>query len=85
MLPLLPRDKANHAVYGSAIFAVGALAAIPVGLSPVLVGVILVTVLAVGKEAYDKVTGKGVLDYYDAVATIAGALPVAAVTLGLGL
>lgn len=81
MLPSLPQDKANHALYGNALFAVGALLASFVGLPAVAGGVSLTSAAALLKEAYDKASGKGTPDRWDVVATIAGALPPAALLL----
>lgn len=66
MLPLLPHDKANHAVYGAAIFAAGHLAAGPVA------GAALCVLLAVGKELRDRLSRRGTPDALDALATVAG-------------
>jgi len=67
-LPQLPQDKANHALYGVAIFVVthfffGVVAGLLVGL-----------VAAIGKEVYDKVSGKGNPELLDALATFAGVM-----------
>ena len=45
-LPVLPQDKANHAVYGAALAAIGTCH------SPVA-GAVLCAAFAVGKEVYD--------------------------------
>lgn len=67
MLPQLPQDKGNHFAYGAAIAAVGCL------VSP-LAGVALCLAFAVGKEVYDRVSGKGHPEIWDAFATIAGGI-----------
>lgn len=66
MLPQLPQDKANHLVYGLAIFiafgfAFGAVA-----------GLVAAALIGAAKEVYDKVSGKGCPDALDFVATAAG-------------
>lgn len=65
MLPIIPQDKANHFAYGAVIAAVGCL------FSP-LAGASLCFAFAVGKEVYDRVSGKGNPEFWDAFATIAG-------------
>jgi len=76
MLPSLPQDKANHAVYGALIFN----AALP--LSDAFVALALVAVLAVAKEAVDwlsnhRARAAGLpaphgVEVMDALATLAG-------------
>tara|TARA_R110000868_G_scaffold112176_5_gene302320 strand:+ start:10751 stop:11005 length:255 start_codon:yes stop_codon:yes gene_type:complete len=66
MLPQLPQDKANHFIYGLAIFiafgfAFGAVA-----------GLVAAALIGAAKEVYDKVSGKGCPDALDFVATAAG-------------
>lgn len=65
-MPLIPQDKANHFIYGLAIFlAVGlAFGAIPGLAAAILIGA--------AKEIYDRVSGKGTPDVYDFVATVVG-------------
>lgn len=65
MLPIIPQDKANHALYGAVIAAVGCL------FSP-LVGAVLCTTFAVGKEVYDRASGEGNPELWDALATMCG-------------
>jgi hypothetical protein len=57
---MLERDTANHFVYGA--------------LACVLGGMWLCALVAVGKEAYDYISGKGEASMKDAVATIAGGI-----------
>ncbi len=66
MLPIIPQDKANHFIYGLAIFlAVGlAFGAIP--------GLVAAVLIGAAKEIYDRVSGKGTPDVYDFVATVVG-------------
>lgn len=68
-LPVLPADKANHFAYGAVLAGIGAL-------HSVLAGAALCAVFAIGKEVYDRVSGKGNPEVADALATLAGALPV---------
>lgn len=86
MLPLIPLDKANHYVYGQAVFVASYLtASLPLaglgmwaklGLAfGVVVGV------AIGKEVRDKRTGKGTPDWRDAAWTMAGTAAPAAFLL----
>ena len=70
-LYMLPHDKANHFAYGAALAAVGAM-------HSVLAGAALCAAFAIGKEVYDRVSRRGTPDVLDAVATMAGALPVLA-------
>lgn len=72
MLPLIPTDKANHIVYGSALACAGLSAHSP------LAGLIVAATFAVGKEVCDLVSKKGTPDPMDAIATVAGGLLVVA-------
>ena len=67
-LPQLAQDKANHVLYGLVAFLLGN------ALHSWQAGVLAASVLAVGKELYDKFSGKGVPDGGDVVATIGGAV-----------
>jgi len=69
MMPQLPQDKANHVIYGLALFIVGLLI---VG-SP-LAGMILCVVGAIAKELSDKWIIKGTPEVQDFLATVAGGL-----------
>ena len=71
MIPVIPADKANHISYGAALACIGAF-------HSVLAGAALCAVFAVGKEIYDKVSGKGTPDVLDAVATLIGGVLVLA-------
>jgi hypothetical protein len=68
-LPLLPQDKANHAVYGAAIAAVGLCYSLEVGAG-------LCVFFAVGKEISDwwlnRRGGNHGVEIADAAATIFG-------------
>lgn len=91
-LPQLPADKANHCIYGLLCGAVGAIAALQLGLSPLqagLAGVALAAAVGLGKEGADWVLNllaqrrgeappHGV-EPLDALATVAGSLPLAVV------
>lgn len=68
-LPLIPQDKANHAIYGAAIFFVLQFAFVPVF---ALLGV---ASIAAAKEIYDFVTDSGTAEITDFLATIAGTIP----------
>lgn len=81
MLPMLPHDKANHALYGYAAFVCGVLLGPLAGLDAFAAGAVLCSALAFGKEVYDKVSGKGTPDAWDVVATTAGAIPAAIAVL----
>jgi hypothetical protein len=76
MLPLLPADKANHALYGGVAAVLGALGAPLVGLRPHQGALVLCLALALAKEAYDRHTGRGNAELADVVATLAGGVPV---------
>lgn len=61
----IPQDKLIHYVIGTLLYAATYL----------LVGylaIVVVIVVAVGKELYDKVSGKGTPEYLDALITITG-------------
>ena len=77
MLPMLSHDKANHALYGYTAFVIGSLASFLAGVPPLVGGAGLATLVAVGKEAYDRFSGTGIADRMDIVATVGGAIPVA--------
>lgn len=80
MIPI-SADKANHAVYGSACGLVGAFLGAAVG-APVWLSVLLsATIVALAKEGLDRITKRGVCDPMDAIATIIGAVPCAAVSV----
>jgi hypothetical protein len=64
-LPTLPSDKANHAVYGAALAALG-------GLHSLALGALLCVAFAIGKEVYDQARKTGSPEVLDAVATLAG-------------
>lgn len=64
----MPEDKANHFITGLYIFLLFGVFIHPiVGLSAAIVAGIL-------KEIYDKLSGKGTPDIWDAVATAGGGL-----------
>ena len=78
---MIPRDKANHAVCGSACGLAGAFIGATVGV-PLWWSVLLAaTTVALAKELHDWITGRGVCDPMDAIATILGAVPCAAVSV----
>jgi hypothetical protein len=64
----VPADKANHFIYGLGLFISLTIARDP------LFALALVVVVGIVKEVYDKVTGTGTPDFWDAVATAAGGL-----------
>ena len=66
-------DKARHAFYGSWIYILSTL------VLPTTFALALVVVIAIGKEVYDKVSGKGTPELMDIVYTIG--LPVAIVLI----
>jgi formiminotetrahydrofolate cyclodeaminase len=69
-LPLLPQDKANHAVYGAVIAAIVSIVGLPLAL-------LVVAGFALGKEVYDWRQNKQP-EIMDAVATVCGGLLVLA-------
>lgn len=69
MLPVIPSDKANHFCYGAALAFAGSFHSIEAG------GLVCAAA-AIGKEIYDKRSGKGTPDLLDAAATILGGLTV---------
>lgn len=66
-LPLIPQDKANHAIYGFVIFV----------LSNIFLNeyysLVIVCLFAIGKEVYDQYDYGG-FDIVDAISTIIPAL-----------
>lgn len=82
---VIPADKANHFVYGSVLYSIGFVAALPFT-GPAgarAAGLGLCAVFAVGKEIYDKKTKKGTPDPWDTFATLSGGLNSAATTLAI--
>lgn len=86
-LPMMEKDKANHAVYGSyiaaAIVIVVALILELLGmfvgwytLLPLILGVVGLTVIAYVKERYSLNTGRGEYSMRDFWASIFGGLPI---------
>jgi len=63
----IPKDKQLHFVAGIII----ALITIPI---PILYSFLIVCTAAIGKEVYDKVSGKGNCEILDAMATIVGGI-----------
>lgn len=64
-LPQLPHDKAMHVLYGLACFCVFAL------ISPVS-GLVAAAFIGAAKEAWDRWTGKGHVEWLDFIATAFG-------------
>ena len=75
-LPSLPADKANHAVYGNAAALLGYVLARALQQPPAVGAALMTLAWAVAKEAYDMATGKGVPEWGDVLATLAGGAPV---------
>jgi len=69
-LPVLPQDKANHAVYGAVIAAIVSIVGLPLAL-------LVVAGFALGKEVYDWRQNKQP-EMLDALATVCGGLLVLA-------
>lgn len=65
-LPTLPADKANHFVYGAAIYVASLV------ILPHLYALGVVVAVGAAKEAYDKISGTGTAELLDFVATAAG-------------
>lgn len=63
---MLPHDKANHFLWGAIVAQAGN---VPFDL---LVGAAMCAAVAIGKEVYDRTSGKGTPDVKDALATLAG-------------
>lgn len=64
-LPQLPQDKASHVLYGLLAFCVFGL------ISPVS-GFLAAVFIGAAKEAWDRWTGKGHVEWADFIATTAG-------------
>jgi len=69
----IPKDKLLHSFYGSWLYLLSTL------VLPTTLALALVVVIAIGKEVYDKVSGKGTPELMDIVYTIG--LPVAIVLI----
>jgi formiminotetrahydrofolate cyclodeaminase len=69
-LPVLPQDKANHAVYGAVIAAIVSIVGLPLAL-------LVVAGFALGKEVYDWHQNKQP-EMLDVAATVCGGLLVLA-------
>ena len=67
-LPQLTADKGNHLAYGLVLFIVLAFARDP------LFALAIVVTVGIVKEVYDKATGTGTPEVWDAVATGCGGL-----------
>jgi hypothetical protein len=67
-LPNLPQDKANHALYGIAIYAVAA------SIFSAPFSMIVVFAFAAGKELYDSVLKQKQFSTFDMTATLCGGL-----------
>ena len=67
-MPQMDQDKANHFIWGLALFSFGFL-------HSVWLGLLICTVVAAAKELYhDKYLGKGTCDLKDFVATVGGGI-----------
>lgn len=65
----IPHDKLLHYVAGTIIYA---LCSLFIG----LYAIVIVLVIAIGKEVYDYVSKKGTPEYMDIIATVLGGLVV---------
>ena len=74
-LPQLPADKAQHVSYGAALGLVGAVTSTALGQPAWLGALVLAACAAAFKEVRDRTMRDGTPDLWDAVATVAGALP----------
>ena len=74
-LPALPKDKANHVIYGILIYALSSLILAPI------FALITVYIAAIAKEFYDKSRGKKRFSYGDVMATLAGGIIGTLITL----
>ena len=81
MLPMLPHDKANHAIYGAAIGLICAAVAPHVMVDPWMLALIVPVVVGAAKEIADKIEGSGAPSIADAIATAAGGAVVSVATL----
>jgi hypothetical protein len=78
MLPIIPHDKALHAIYGAAAWLAVAVAFTAAGLpQPALAGLVAAAVLGVAKEGWDwwRMRSKGEsrgVEWADAAATAIG-------------
>lgn len=69
-------DKKLHIIAGFIISIIGAY------LCGALFGFALATFAGIAKEAYDKISGKGTVEFADLLATVAGGLIGAGIFLG---
>ena len=72
----IPQDKKKHFFAG---FSVAAVVSLFFGY---IIGAVAAILAAAGKEAYDKVTGKGTPEVLDFAATVIGAIAAVAVSVG---
>lgn len=75
----IPTDKKKHFFAGFAITAVVSL------FFGYIIGAVAAILAGAGKEAYDKVTGKGTPEVLDFVATAAWAITAVAVSAGFSM
>lgn len=83
-LPTLPADKANHVLYGVAIFAAAAAVGSRLGLPAALSGVAAAALFGAGKELADWLANRRAIaagqapvhgvEFGDALATVGGAV-----------
>ncbi len=75
-LPRIPEDKANHFIYGLGIFAVLFLSCFFFVKLQAAVSIATLATISVGiiREPYQRHTGIGTYDLYDALATTLGGL-----------
>lgn len=58
-LPMLPKDKANHVIYGFAIAVVAAVVAVALRLpQPKLIGIVVAVLFGLAKEGFDYAMNK---------------------------
>ena len=81
MLPMLPHDKANHAIYGAGFGLLGAIGAWHLGFTPWMFALGLSAIAGVAKEIADKLGDTGTPSVPDALATVAGGVVVAVATM----
>lgn len=75
-LPMIPQDKANHALLGALASVLGIGIAMELGWPPITLGYLLPIVIGFGKELVDLVSGEGEPSIGDALATAIGSWPV---------
>lgn len=66
-LPLIPQDKANHFIYGTCLYLLFSFFVSPLN------SLIITSLIAIGKEVFDRISRKGNPEVLDFLWTLLGA------------